>query len=767
MFKPFFRHNLQLLIQLACHPRMYPITLGVLLGCLMAGLSHQPRPLLMLLNLGMAVSVFWLARKYKHPLLWCGFGVMAAMAWTWHCTAPRLTHQLPLTSQHSLIGTIDSMIQSRHESIEFDFKLSKVCMPDNPCILDNRRLKLRLNNELINLILSPGDELRVQAKIRAPHGWSNPGGRSQIKDWFLARIDGKGRILKVERLDQGHGSPRQWLHQKLDDGLKDRPYSGVIKALIMGVQSDITPEQWQVFRATGTSHLVAISGLHIGLVATMAFGLGIFFVVRRKKPSRYDRAWPLWAAFLGAIGYAALAGFSIPTQRAAIMVGVITCAKLIRSRISLMQSLNLACLMVLAFEPLSVFFAGFWLSFLAVFILGQQVETQTGWRKWLYPQLMITSAMAPLGLYFFSQTSLVGIITNLIAIPWMSMITVPLSLLGALMSSVGLDWGLALAHASFDLIYAFLSMMARLRWSEFHHHLDLTALLSLSTLIALIFWGRKRHRVWAPLLILVAFIRPSPVRYGDLRVDFLDIGQGTAIVLRTSNHVVLYDAGPMLGYKDAGELIIKPYLAHEKITQLNTVIISHDDLDHKAGFDSLNQSLPINQVLASNPNALSASAQSCVGASFEYDGVQFEIIHPNHAMPKKKNDQSCVLLAKANDFKVLLTGDIEQVAEQDLIRKKPDAIKADIVSVAHHGSKSSSSEAWLNASKPSFAVIQAGHQNPYRLPHPSIVQRFLDHGITLYDTSKDGMVRFDIKQGELKRTRWVDHQWGIWHSSRT
>ena len=558
--------------------------------------------------------------------------------------------------------------------------------------------------------------------------------------------------------------------------LGETPASGVLAALAVGDQRSITPEEWRLFNRTGVTHLMSISGLHVtlvsGLFAWLASALWrrIAFLALC-LPARKAGAL---AAIAAALGYTLIAGFAVPAQRTFWMVTVVAAALWSGRIASPARTLALALGVVLAFDPWAVLSPGFWLSFGAVaLIFLVSTENETHLRQWLRAQWAITLGLAPALLFLFAQVSVVGPLANAVAIPAVSVVVTPLVLVAAV-----LPWDALLALAAWlmEWLLQFLEWCALLPAAVWQQHAPplWSVLLALAGVAWLLAPPGTPWRATGLALMLPALALPPPgPAPGEAWITTLDVGQGLAVLVRTANRALLYDAGPAFGSAtDSGERLIAPYLRAQGIERLEAMIVTHHAMDHVGGAASVLENFEVGAILSSLPSnhpllGLAPGARRCVaGEAWSWDGVRFAFLHPVAAgLPvKKANDMSCVLQVSAGGRSMLLTGDIERLAEFDLISRNPFALPSDVLLVPHHGSRTSSSAEFLAAVRPAIAVVPVGYRNRFGHPAAEVLERFTSLGVQVLRTDRDGAVTvylsnegFAVKNERNQRRRyWHD-----------
>ncbi|KPK41043.1 MAG: hypothetical protein AMJ69_00020 [Gammaproteobacteria bacterium SG8_47] len=683
-----------------------------------------------------------------------------------------------------LEGVVVAPPRQGERFVRFDFEI--LARPaEIPTDALPRRVRLSWYETSQQLV--PGERWRLRVRLKPPHGFSNPGG-FDYEGWLLRQgIGATGYVRKGAenaRLAAARGYALQRLRhrgrQRLAELLQDRPEKGIISALALGLRDDITSHQWQVLSRTGTTHLMAISGLHIGLVAGLAFWLlrwGWSLSARLTQRLAAPKAGA-FAALGVALGYAALAGFAVPTQRALVMLVVILGGVVAQRHVRPTQALCAALLAVLLWDPMSALAPGFWLSFAAVAVLfGTALARHAGggwWQRAGRAQLALAIGLLPLLALFFQQASVVAPLANLVVVPIVGTVVVPLTLAGSviapLLPSVGQGL-LGLAAWLLGWVLTFLSWLAGFDWAS----VSLSTASTLGWLVALpgaalALAPRGWPARWlaAPLLAPLLLARhPSPGP-GEVWLTTLDVGQGLAAVVHTQRHTLVYDTGPRFSDSfDAGRAVVVPYLRHAGVAEVDTLVVSHGDNDHIGGAESLLAALPVKRVLSAAPDKLSkVTAQPCLaGERWSWDGVEFQILHPRSQERRaRENDTSCVLRVGSRYGSVLLTGDIERGAEGELVRAYDEELIADIMTAPHHGSRTSSSAAFVAAVQPEHVVVPAGYANRYGFPHEEVLTRYDASGAMLWNTGLMGALTFRLaEQASRVPTRQRDRARRYWH----
>ncbi|WP_369959085.1 DNA internalization-related competence protein ComEC/Rec2 [Pseudomonas benzenivorans] len=598
-----------------------------------------------------------------------------------------------------------------------------------------------------------GETWRLAVRLKRPHGLVNPQS-FDYEAWLLAqRIGATGTVKSGRRLEAAAGALawRDALRQRLLGS--GGPRTGALAALVLGDDSGLTAADWRVLQHTGTVHLLVISGQHIALVAGLLYGL----VAGLARLGWWPRGWP-WLpsacllACCGALVYGVAAGFEVPVRRACVMVALVLLWRWRFRHLGAWLPLLAALALVLLVEPLSSLQPGFWLSFgavaLLILIFGGRLGAWAWWRSLGRAQWAMAVGLLPLLLALGLPISASGPLANLVAVPWVGMAVVPLALLGTLLLPVpavgeGLLW---LAGGALELLFRLLASIATWlpAWLPSSLPVGVWLLLMLGALLLLLPSGIPlRGLGW--LLLLPMFCSPqSRPPQGQAEVWVLDVGQGLAVLLRTREHALLYDAGARFGEFDIGERVVLPSLRALDVRRLDLLLISHADNDHAGGAPAIGQGMAVERVWSGEAGVLPAQlrARDCPsGYRWEWDGVRFSLWR--WAQAGDANQSSCVLLVEAAGERLWLTGDIDSRAERALLATGLD-LRADWLLVPHHGSRSSSSAAFLKAVAPRAALISRGRHNGFGHPHPTVVARYAALPARLYDTAEQGALQLRL-----------------------
>jgi len=660
-----------------------------------------------------------------------------------------------------LTGSVASLPENSAEAVRFLFRVDAARHDGRGIGFDGL---VRLSWYREPPPVRAGERWRLTARLKPPHGFANPGGFDYERWLFLEGVTATGsvRVSGDNRLlDPGPGGYavnrwRQRLRDHIDRVIGAGPGGALVRALVLGDRSGLAQEQWDALTRTGTSHLIAISGLHVGLVAAF-----VFFLVRR--------AWSLSArltlaiaapraaavsAFLGALVYSGLAGFAVSTQRALIMLAVVLGALLWARTVRPAAGLTLALVGVLLLDPGAVLSYGFWLSFGAVAVLlytfGRRLPASGIWHRWGRAQWAVALGLLPVLLLFFGRASLIAPLVNLVAVPLFSLVLLPAVLVATPLSLVPglegvliwtawvMDWGFGLLEAASAWPWAATDLSGRPAW------VWLAACAGTILLLA----PRGLPGRWPGLVLLLplALVRPPLPGYGEARFTLLDVGQGLSAVVRTRSHTLIYDLGPSFasGF-NTGDAVVMPFLREQGAARADLLILSHADRDHSGGFRGLRGKIPIARVLSGEPGELpEAGASPCrAGEDWTWDGVSFELLHPADG-GHSGNDSSCVLRVSTPGASVLLPGDIERGIEEVLAAERRGTLRSTILVAAHHGSATSTSKVFLEAVAPRFVLYSSGFGNHFGFPAQSVRDRVASLGATELDTARLGAVEFRL-----------------------
>ncbi len=659
------------------------------------------------------------------------------------------------------IGVVETVPATNERGVRFQFRIEQLTHAGEQ-VPGPERVRLSWYDPTSRI--SAGDRWLLTVRLKRPHGLSNPGGFDYERWLFQRGIQATGYIRNAaqnRRLGNSGAYLLARLRQRIagiiTTVLADSPAAGIVTALAVGVRDSVDDSQWQVLRLTGTGHLMAISGLHIGLVS------GLSFFLTRRLWSLSSRATLRLAApraaalvaILAAAAYASLAGFALPTQRALIMVAGFMAALFLRRAIAPGRGLMWALMAVLVADPLSVLSAGFWLSFaaVAVILLGMSGRLRAAgpWWRWGRVHWLVAVGLLPLTLAFFGENPLLSPLANLVAVPWMGVVVVPLILSGILfivpLPAVGEGLLLAAAKA-IEWLWPVLAWLADRDLTVHAPSVDdpLRVLAAGVGVVLLLlprgFPGRWLGFLWLAPLVLVSPGRPPT---NGLWVTILDVGQGLATVVQTHKHVLVYDTGPRHSARfDAGKAVVVPFLRTQGLHRVDTLVVSHGDNDHAGGVLSLLQEVPVDLLLTSARGRWPTAVPCLAGRTWHWDGVDFHVLHPQEQARSDNNNRSCVLRIVSPGGSVLLPGDIEAGMERRLVRRYGEELAADVLIAPHHGSSTSSIASFLDAVAPEQAVFAVGYRNRWGFPAEAVKARYRERAVDTHNTALHGAVKVSI-----------------------
>ena len=755
-----------------------------------------------------------LLQRKAYPVLLAAFACTFGFFYAAFFAQQRLSDALPAEWQGKdiqVIGVVGKLPIQHERGLRFVFDVEQVLTP-NAIVPPHILLASYAAPQEEPLDIHAGERWRLTVRLKQPHGSSNPHD-FDFEAWMLEnKLRANGYIHRTEdnlRLDALVQSPDytiQSLREKVRDHIQKtlnplpnqlhpvqiphaasgkrvrdsaevsviekNNYVGVLTALAIGDQAGIPAAQWQVFTRTGVNHLMSISGLHITMLSGLAFAAS-YWLWRRS--ARLTRALPARkaAALIGllvALGYALLAGYGVPAQRTVYMLATIASVLWLSRTVAPSQILAAALLVVLLLDPWAVLSPGFWLSFGAVALIFYVTAHRLRPPHWLVTYGRVQWAMSigliPPLLAMFQQVSLVSPIANAFAIPLVSFVVVPLTLLGTVLP---FDWLLWLAHQAMRVCITLLEWLNNLPEVVWTQHAPPTWSIAIGMFGVLwMLLPRGFPARWLGLIALLPMflVLPAVPPEGSLRLAIFDVGQGLAVAAQTHNHALLYDTGPNFNSEaNSGNRILIPALRGMGIAQLDGLILTHDDNDHTGGALSILQGYAgrLALILAGSkpsPVATRFEHPRCTdGQAWEWDGVHFEVLHPtaeSYAVEKiRDNNRSCVLKISTGKYSVLLAADIEKDSEWRLLKQHEEKLPATLLVVPHHGSKTSSVNAFVAAVHPRYAVFTVGYRNRFGHPKEEIVERYRAIGSELLRSDKDGaiMVEMDTQNISVERYR--------------
>ena len=735
------------------------------------------------------------------PHIWFAWGLapVVCLGWRYHwCRIPGLVvagflwallnahlllqHELQPREESKTLyaeGMVISLPEMSVKSIRFNFRIDKLLHKGRP--VKSNPGKVRLSWYKGHQPLQPGERWRLKIRLKRPHGFMNPGGFDYESWLFQNRLRATGYVVDDEgntRLNKAAGYNPDFVRfvigNKIRQALPPDKLTGFIPALAIGDRSGLSDAQWRVLTATGTNHLIAISGLHIGLVAGFAYLLTLpaWGWLRISVPAiRLAAAGAMFTALV----YALLAGFSLPTQRALVMVWVYFGMKLYDRTIISSDVLGIALFAVLIRDPFAPMSASFWLSFgaVAVILYGISYRVQPRCprlQEWGRVQYIVSMGLAPALALYYQQIPIFSLFANMLAVPWVSFIVIPLILGGCLLLFIQVEWLLELALTSLQVLWWILNLF--MQW-EFQllpvARPGLMTMIVVSAGILILLLPRGITPRWLGLIWLIPLFFPYKpgLSFGEAGMTVLDVGQGLAVVVSTQKHNLLYDTGPAYasGF-NTGTAVVLPFLRSSGIDALDLLVQSHGDNDHIGGLKGLIGEIPISRILTSVPGRIPhQQVRDCRdGQSWYWDGVYFQVLHPAEAMNLSANDRSCVVRISARDLTLLLPGDIEKRAERSLVQRHGPGLQSDVIVAPHHGSKTSSTREFIRAVSPDIAIIPAGYRNRFNLPNQDIISRYRKHGARLLNTAESGAISVSATEAGIQVMTHREKQRRFWHT---
>ncbi len=743
-------------------------------------------------------------------------------------------------------NTENPAIKKTNAIKRFNFSVSKVNQEKL-----TRPIIIRLSWKKAMIAVAQGQKLSLNVKLKPAHGLSNIGSFNYLSWLKRKNISATGYVINpkisakykpnssqsskannkqskhhyVNQLIQNKTTIRQQLFENYQSIASDHKLTPILMALAFGERSSLNASHWKILQATGTSHLIAISGLHVGLLASGAYLIVMLFirVLPLNNPdwqSMNIRYIAILISLSLAAAYAYLAGFSLPTQRALVMLLLYWLSRLLGVRFSTKRLFLLTLLILVIISPFSLFTVSFWLSFYAVVIIFLtlwrfRLWLKTGSALWRFVkglfiiQCALTLMLIPISAVFFQQVSLVSLAANIVAVPWMSVVSIPCTLLSVLLmpfSELLAQWLMALSLRSLTWLWQYLTQLSELPYASISLAWYQQAMLVCTGVMVFVLIYLTPFKLVRTVMKLTAIILTSvltssfyPLAHdGNInkyaqeyllpwQVVFFDVGQGLSVLIKRNGHGILYDTGAAYpsGF-NMTEAVILPYLQYIAMDKLDKVILSHSDNDHAGGLAMLEDNFIIDEIISNDSSISKRTVESCYrGGTFNWQGLTFEILSPAQLSPllpqlkqvadiqisepakepkvtKQKNDDSCVVLISGeNGRKVLLTGDISSKIERKLLTNYPQ-LKVDVLQVPHHGSKTSSSQAFIKQLSPQLAVVSAGYLNRWYMPVASVKQRYLDENIQMLNTAEVGQVIVTIDKGGTRIQNYVDDLRPFW-----
>ncbi|SFR40647.1 competence protein ComEC [Marinobacter gudaonensis] len=732
-------------------------------------------------------------------------GVLLGLGWaSWHAR-DRLSEVLPSVLEGEAVEVsgylCDIPSSGSFRSLRFSF-----------CVTEwhglPRRFESRVSSGQLPALLRlawyghagerlPGHKLRLKVVLKRPHGNLNPAG-FRYEDWLFRkgyRATGSVRDAQSNpsvvcslncRYRKVHLELNEWVEGRFG-GARQFP---LIASLLTGHRGHLTDNHWDTLKATGTIHLVAISGLHLGLVAVGAGFVGrrlVLVMPTRRLDQHLERQLVFVLVSVSCLAYALAAGFTVPTRRALVMVVVGGWLLLLGRQAPVWRTFLLALAVVLLLDPFSPLDQGFWLSFMAVAVLIAAFASRLGGSGWLagllVAQVAVFAGLWPILASFGQSQPLAGLIANLVAIPWLALVVMPVLIAGGLLTALFppaaqvllplLDWLLG-------ALWRGLTWLAEQPFPEMQHSAGELAVAAVLVPFLVLLPFRWFRLVGAILVVAWLALGPVQSQRNDQAVSpevwVWDVGQGLSVLVRSGRHVLLYDTGPAVpGVFSAVQSTLLPNLEAMGIRRIDTLVISHADNDHAGGLEELAAKIPVGQVIAGEVAEVEGRlpgllVQPCRTGRASLGDLEVEFWQASG--PVEGNDASCVvrIFHPASATEWLLPGDISEdierlflqgMAERSVVGPRP--INRILVA-PHHGSKTSSSEPWVETIRPHWVIYTAGYRHRYGHPHPTVTARYRAKGASAINTACSGGLRMTIEANRLV-IKEMRHQAPFWIGS--
>ncbi len=780
--------------------------LSFLLGTLIIQ-QFQQLPSLIWIGLFLAISIcmtVFLKKKSTaslfNSLLISLSAFLAGLLLSTAVAQNQLLKQIPMKWEGQdiiLQGKVLGIPNKKNDGTRFRLEISQASLKSTPEESIDLKGVVRLGWFRSTQKINAGEAWQLVVRMKQPSGFLNPGGFDYEKWLFTERISATGYIREERKGGKKYNkrvskSPwwsinglRQSIHNKIQTGVEDKASAAILSALVVAVRTKFDDEQWKLLQQTGTSHLVAISGLHIAVVAGFAFLpimliWGLFPSLNEKMPLRVAGAI---AGVIFATLYAMLAGFTLPTQRALLMVVIALLGLLVRRNYHSSTILAVVVIAVLLLDPLAGMTVSFWLSFLAValilVVLKRQIEKPA--MQLIKLQIALSLGMLPLTLFFFGSASLLSPVANLLAIPWVSLVVVPLSLLALVFMPIstfisnGLFSIAALAiewmFSGFELLSR--SSLANVSIAEIPNLYLLSAFAGF--LFLLLPKGFPARWLGLVAILPALLFTVEKPKQGEFVFTLLDAGQGMASVVQTANHTLIYDVGTRYSKTyDIGKLVVVPFLKSKDLINVDSMILSHKDIDHWGGTEAVLKEITVKKIISSDTTVLeNHKVFECIkDDQWQWDGVDFKVLSPPEDYPQNDNNRSCVLRVSNASHSLLLTGDIQKKTEKLLLayaneeesNEVESDVQSEVISVPHHGSKTSSTEAFLQAVSPKLALIPAGYRNRFGHPKDKVLARYKRMGVDVMGTVESGAitVKFPADEDDFEVEAYREEKRRFW-----
>lgn len=698
----------------------------------------------------------------------------------------QLDHRLSVEQNNKRVTVIGEVLNiPRTSPISTNFLFKPISISNYKGTLPK---KVKLNWRKAPDNLQPGQIWRLKLKLKQPHGFQNPGG-FDYERWMFARgIHATGYVVKSEQNVLQRNNPfsvnslRYRLKQHIEESCVNCKNTGLIQALAIGYRGNISHPVRSLLNQTGTAHLIAVSGLHIGIIASVFYSIGLLLWSRLLYAGWFKRKeLALLLAWVAGLCYSLLAGFDLPAQRAMLMLTVILSSLLLRSPFNLLNSIQTALVLVIIVSPLAVLSESFWLTFTALMIIAfgsfllQRESSRI--KQLVIIQLLFSILFIPISIFIFGQIHSASIAANLFAVPLVSFVIVPLNFILLI-----LFW---LPESLLQLLYGLLDSLldvltGYLNWLQNNglqaiNVAQIDGWMLILFLIFMILLLMPRGIISKTILLLLlpplVFWNQHQQSANELTMTVLDVGMGTSIVLQTARHSLIYDFGPgnNQGYS-LGEWVVLPYMQSKGIEKPDRIVISHADQDHSGGFYALQDEYTGIPLYSGTPEGIKNKfpqlgfIRDCHHTqSWIWDGVKFEFISDQPGLSASKNNRSCVLKVTLRQNSILIAGDIESRQERNLINSDRQSLTAGVLVAPHHGSLTSSTEAFIKSVGANHVIFTTGFLNRWKFPRPEIEQRYVKTGSEIMQTDKTGAIQVKCSADGCKLEKYRQQHPRIWY----